>query len=536
MEFEDGFNVITGETGAGKSILLGGLSLALGKRADLKSISNPDKKCVIEVVFHSDSPNLKLFFEEEELDWEDEIRLRRELTPSGKSRAFINDTPVRLESLAQLGALLIDIHAQHQTLDLFNQKHQMAILDGFAQQKFLLEEYQSYLKNFREDHKRLEVLQSRQSELLKASDYKRFLLEELQAAPLKIGLKEELEEQHKTLTNASTIIEHLSASHQLLTGEEYGVVDQTRSVKQLIAKLSTYASHFEHLNQRIESVLIELNDISAEIEQQQGQVELNPSLLDEISDQLQKIYDLEHKHQVSSVEELLEIKQALEAEQVDFDAIQDQINQLLNSTKEQADNLRVIANKLRIGRLNSIESLQQALVVNLKQLGMPNARFKIELRKQDDLNDLGIDQVEFLFSANSGGEFGSLKKIASGGELSRIMLSIKSVLAQYIDLSTILFDEIDAGVSGEISNKMATIMYQLSHHMQLFAITHLPQVAAKGTYHYKVLKEDDGTKARTTIVKLSEKERIQEIAQMLDGKNYSSSAQEHAKQLLLNEN
>ena len=536
MEFESGFNVITGETGAGKSILLGGMSLALGKRADLKHISNPDKKCIIEVVFKANTLSLKAFFEEEELDWEEEIRLRREITPSGKSRAFINDTPVRLESLAELGGLLIDIHAQHQTLDLFNQKHQMAILDGFAQQNELLEEYQKLLKCYRADIKHLETIEQLQSERIKARDYQDFLLEELNDSGLKTGIKEELEEQFSTLSNAASILENLSGSHGILNQEQFGLIDQLAALKQSISKLSKYSVTYEELYKRIESLLIETNDISSEIEQQQDGVEINPNLLEEVDEKLRKLYSLEHKHQVSSVEELLDIKLSLELEQENFQSDQDQIDSLKKSTAELSDQLFVLAEKLRKERLKSILPLQKALVVNLQQLGMPNASFKIELLEGDQLNDLGIDHLEFLFSANSGGVFGSLKKIASGGELSRIMLSIKAVLAKYIELSTILFDEIDAGVSGEISNKMADIMEQLSQHIQLFSITHLPQVAAKGKYHYKVLKEDDGLKAVTRIVKLTEEERIAEIAQMLDGKNYSSSAQEHAKQLLLSEN
>lgn len=534
MEFDSGFNVITGETGAGKSILLGGMSLALGKRADLKHINNPDKKCIVEVVFESNSNSLKEFFDLEELDWDPQIRLRRELTPSGKSRAFINDTPVRLELLAQLGSMLIDIHAQHQTLDLFSQKHQMAILDGFAGQSELLDEYRKLLKCFREDTKLLEELKHLQSERIKARDYQQFLWEELEEAQLRIGLKEELEEQQSELSNAASIIEQLSESHSLLNQDQYGLIDQLTSLRQSISKLSSYGSTYQQLFDRIESVLIELNDIRLEVENQQDVVEINPGLLEEVDAALQKLYNLENKHQVSSIEELIAVKDSLANQEMSFQEDQDRINSLEKTTKELYQQLLAIGEKLHQGRVSTIQPLEEALVDNLKQLGMPNARFQIVLSRSSDLNDLGINQLEFMFSANSGTAFGSLKKIASGGELSRIMLSIKAVLAPYIELSSILFDEIDSGVSGEISNKMADIMERLSQCVQVFSITHLPQVAAKGKHHFKVYKEDDGIKAQTGIVKLSDEQRIEEIAQMLDGKNYSASAQEHAKQLLHN--
>lgn len=533
MEFESGFNVITGETGAGKSILLGGMSLALGKRADLKHINNPDKKCIVEVVFESNSAALKEFFDQEELDWDEQLRLRREITPSGKSRAFINDTPVRLDLLAQLGSMLIDIHAQHQTLELFHQKHQMAILDGFAGQRELLDEYQKLLKCYREDLKQLEELEQLQSERIKARDYRQFLLEELEKAALKEGMQEELEEQQLELSNAASIIEQLSNSYSILNQEQYGLIDQLASLKSAMSRLSSFGTTYQQLVERIESVLIELNDIRSEIEGQQDSVEINPNLLEEVDEKLQNLFNLEHKHQVSSVEELLQIKESLSSQEEDFETNHQRIEALKSAIKELHANLMALATKLSKGRASSIEPLEKALILNLQQLGMPNARLKIELSQEAELNDRGIDQLEFLFSANSGTAFGSLKKIASGGELSRIMLSIKAVLAQYIELSTILFDEIDSGVSGEISNKMAEIMERISNQLQVFSITHLPQVAAKGVHHYKVYKQDDGVSAQTGIVKLNKEQRVEEIAQMLDGKNFSTSAQEHAKQLLL---
>ncbi|GGD37277.1 DNA repair protein RecN [Muriicola marianensis] len=532
VTFNRGFSTITGETGAGKSIFLGGLSLVLGKRADLSTLRDKSKKCTIEAVFEIRPYGLEELFKNNDLDYDQETIVRREILPSGKSRAFINDTPVTLDILSELGDRLIDIHSQHQTLELTENEFQLKVIDALADNKPLLLDYQTKLKAYRSAIKELESLKEAQADAEKEQDYNTFLFQELKQAPLREGIFEELEATYEELTNVESILEQLAGSHQILTHEEVGIQNLLSSLRNSLSKLAGYGSAYAELSQRIQSVFLELEDVVSEIETLQEKVEPNPGLLEEVDNKLQMLYALQKKHNVSAVEDLAAIRDELENKISRSESLEMEIESLQASTAEIKKDLTRLAGELRKRRTALVPELKQKLESALVDLGMPNATFRIELRPADDFSATGTDQLVFEFSANRGGDYGSLKKMASGGELSRIMLVIKSVLARYEQLPTIMFDEIDTGVSGEISNKMGEIMQQMSSKMQVFSITHLPQVASKGDHQYKVFKEDDGKITRTKMKKLSTEERVVELAEMLGGKTLSDSAMAHAKQLL----
>ena len=532
VSFEEGFTCITGETGAGKSILLGGLSLVLGKRADLSSLRDPEQKCIIEAEFQVDKYGLESFFKDNDLDYEKRTIVRREIQPSGKSRAFINDSPVTLDILTRLGDSLIDVHSQHQTLQLADNDFQMKVIDALADNAALLKIYREKLDAFRKTSKELQELIDFQKEAIKEHDYNSFLLEELEAAPLKVGIQEELEERYEQLNNVENILEMLSNGHQLLNDEQVGVVNSLAGLKQISNKLSTFGTQYADINQRIQSVFIELDDVATEWQQFQDDAEPDPKLLEETNTKLQQLYDLQKKHAAADVSELLEIKEALSekvsvTENLESEIRKKQELQIARQTEQQK-----IAESLSARRQKVMPSLKKQLQDSLSSLGMPSATFKIELRPSKEFRNNGKDELNFLFSANKGTGYGELKKVASGGELSRIMLTIKSILARYESLPTMMFDEIDTGVSGEISNKMGDIMQAMSHTLQVFSITHLPQVASKGDHHYKVFKIEEGATTRTQMKKLTPEERVIELAGMLGGKELSDSAMAHARQLL----
>ena len=530
--FNTGLTIITGETGAGKSILLGGLSLVLGKRADLSSVKDNSKKCIIEATFDIAKYNLKSVFKTEDLDYEAQTIVRREILPSGKSRAFINDTPVNLGSLQILGERLLDIHSQHQTLQLTNDNFQFQVIDALANNEKSLMTYSSLLKEFKALKSELKDLQDKKNDAVKELDYHTFLLNELEEAKLIAGELDRLETEYETLNNVEEIKEKLTLSNGLLTNEDIGIISNLTELKNHFSKLSGYSSQYNSIFERIQSSLIEIDDVFSEIENLQEQLEADPNRLHQVNAKLQVINNLLQKHTVSSIEELLNIKNQLSDkvfETENLDAIilkkEDAINLLESKLIAEAEcihkNRTAIIPKL-IAQLESI----------LVTLGMPNAKFNIKLEPTDSFLNNGRDDLQFLFSANKGGQFNELKKSASGGELSRIMLAIKSILSKYMQLPTIMFDEIDTGVSGEISNKMATIMQQMSKSMQVFTITHLPQIAAKGDTHFKVFKEDINNVTQTQLKQLSPNDRIVEIAQMLGGTDVSTSAIAHAKELL----
>ncbi len=532
VDFNDGFSIITGETGAGKSILLGGLSLILGKRADLSSLKDTSQKCVIEAVFNISNYNLKTLFETEDLDYETQTIIRREILPSGKSRAFVNDTPVNLNSLQRLGSHLIDIHSQHQTLQLTSNDFQFQVIDALAHNHELLQSYNAEFKKQKDLQKELQELLNFQAEAVKEQDYNSFLLNELIEANLIDGEQQALEEEYETLNNIESIKEKLSESYQLLNDEQIGLLTTLTTLKNNFQNLVGFSSKYQDLFERVNSSLIELDDVFSEVDVLQESLEANPGRLEEVDSKLKTLHSLMQKHVAADVSELIQIKNDLD-KKVEVTQNLDEVIQKKNAEITlKVKELKVISKKISEKRSKIIPGLKAQLEAILTNLGMPNAQFSIELRYGDTFFNNGQDELSFLFSANKGGHFNELKKAASGGELSRIMLAIKSILSNYMQLPTIMFDEIDTGVSGEISNKMGDIMLEMSKTMQVFSITHLPQIAAKGHSHFKVYKEDVNEVTQTNLVKLNHDERIVEIAQMLGGIEMSSSAIAHAKELL----
>ncbi|MFV9551316.1 DNA repair protein RecN [Algibacter sp. PT7-4] len=532
VDFNNGFSIITGETGAGKSILLGGLSLILGKRADLTSLKDASQKCIIEAVFNISNYKLKALFKTEDFDYENQTIIRREILPSGKSRAFVNDSPVNLSSLQVLGARLIDIHSQHQTLQLTSNDFQFQVIDALAHNENVLLSYKAELKAYKTLEKELEKLKTFQAEAIKEHDYNTFLLNELTEANLVEGEVESLEEEYETLNNIEGIKEKLAEAHHLLSEEEIGVLTSLTTLKNVFQKLSSFSSKYEDLFNRANSSLIEMDDMFSEINNYQESIDADPSRLEVVDAKLKMLHSLMQKHVAENVSELISIKNQLEEKVLVTENLDDTIQQKQLEISEKENELNAIAKTIHDKRNKVIPKLKQQLETILADLGMPNAQFKIETIFGNAFYTNGKDELLFLFSANKGGTFNELKKAASGGELSRIMLAIKSVLAKYIQLPTIMFDEIDTGVSGEISNKMGDIMLQMSKNMQVFSITHLPQVAAKGHSHFKVYKEDVNEVTQTNLIKLNHDERIVEIAQMLGGSETSTSAIAHAKELL----
>lgn len=532
VNFNNGLSIITGETGAGKSILLGGLSLILGKRADLSSIMDSSKKCVIEATFDIANYNLKPLFKSEDLDYETLTIIRREILPSGKSRAFINDTPVNLDSLQILGERLLDIHSQHQTLELTNDDFQFQVIDALANNTSILQEYSTCLSNYKLIQKELKALQLQKSDAVKEYDYNSFLLNELEDAKLVNGEFETLEEEYETLNNIEEIREKLTLSHQLLSNDEIGILKNLTEIKNQLSRLSGYSIKYKDIFERINGSLIELDDIFSEIEIAQEQLEADPNRLEMVNNRLQTLHNLMQKHSVLDIDELIQIKNVLKEKVSITENLDDIISKKEKEVETVIEQLNNKALLIHNNRTKILPELIQQMEEILATLGMPNAKFNVKLKHTEQYFSNGKDELEFLFSANKGGQFNELKKSASGGELSRIMLAIKSILSKYIQLPTIMFDEIDTGVSGEISNKMASIMQQMSKTMQVFTITHLPQIAAKGDSHFKVFKEDIDNVTQTRLKKLTPDERIVEIAQMLGGLNISNSAIAHAKQLL----
>ncbi len=532
VEFNEGFSIITGETGAGKSILLGGLSLILGKRADLSSLKNSQKKCVIEAVFNISNYNLKNFFVKQDLDFDTQTIIRREILPSGKSRAFVNDSPVNLSTLQALGERLIDIHSQHETLQLTNDAFLFQVVDALANNTTFLQSYTEHLKTYKHLKKELKSLLDFQAEAIKEHDYNTFLLNELTEANLIDGELEALEEEHETLNNIEGIKEKLAEAHHVLSDEQIGAIATLTTLKNTFQKLSVYSVRYTDLYNRITSSLIELDDVFTEVNTMQEHIEVNPNRLEEVDTKLRLLHNLMQKHVVSSVLELIEIKNKLADKVLVTENLDNTIADKQLEIDAQTKHLNTLAQTITTNRAQVIPELTQQLESILSSLGMPNAQFKIQVTQQDEFLNNGKDLLSFLFSANKGGNYNELKKAASGGEMSRIMLAIKSILAKYIQLPTIMFDEIDTGVSGEISNKMADIMLHMSKTMQVFAITHLPQIAAKGHSHFKVYKEDVNDITQTNLVKLNYDQRIIEIAQMLGGAQTSNAAIAHAKELL----
>lgn len=532
VRLESGLTTITGETGAGKSIVLGALSLLLGKRADLSSVKNPEKKCIIEAVFLLNKMNLEPLFDAYDLDYDDHTIIRRELLPQGKSRAFVNDTPVTLAQLQAIAPHLVDIHSQHETLSLFSEKFQLEVIDTLADNKDLLEKYSSNYKEFIKLKSELVKLQEAHEAAVKELDYQNFLYQELVDANLDGVDLVSLEEQYETLSNFEQIQESFGEVLMQFDAEEIGIIPALKESRRILGKFKNLSPEFKSIWERTNSVIIELEDLQNNITDALDTQDADPKTLFELDRRLQELYQLQQKHNAATTEELIEIRNDLEEKVVSSSNLEDKIKQVSDSIKKIETKLHKQAAELHKRRTKAIPILKEQLEIRLKSLGMPNAQFRFRLETITKFNTTGLDKLELLFTANKGLEFGPLQRVASGGELSRIMLSIKAVLAQYKELPTLVFDEIDTGVSGEIATKIAGVMDEMSNSMQLLCITHLPQIAASGSQHLKIYKEDLENRTVTKLKVLDIDERVYEIAGMIGGENRTESALSHARELL----
>ena len=532
IDFSNQFATITGETGAGKSILLGALGLIMGNRADLSSLKDKEKKCVVEASFEISKYNLKSIFEDNDLDFENTTIIRREILPSGKSRAFINDTPVNLSELQLLAENLIDIHSQHQTRELEQQNYQMSILDAIGLNTDNLKKYAVLLSDFKQKNKELEQAIVDKNTLFAAQEYNTFLLNELLQIGLQPNEQAELETELLSLNNSELITETLNKLVSSANDEQYGFITAIKDSKNAFQKIASFSALYSEVFERVQSTLIELEDIVDTTISLAEKNIYNPERLAYISNRLQIIYDLQKKHQVTSIEDLLEVQNQLSEKVVLVDNLEEKIVELNNYLSQKTTELNSVSKLISQNRSEAIPVFVSKISSILFELGMPDSQFKMELNTSNSFLSNGTDELELLFSANKGTSLGSFKKVASGGEMSRIMLAIKAVLADFSKLPTILFDEIDTGVSGEIALKMGEIMKKMSANRQVFAITHLPQIAAKGDSQYKVSKETFADNTISKIVKLNTEERIIEIAEMLSGKQITESAMFHAKTLL----
>jgi DNA repair protein RecN (Recombination protein N) len=532
IEFDGDFSVLTGETGAGKSILLGALSLVLGVRADSSVLQNNDNKCVVEAIFDISKYGLESFFENNDLDYELETLIRREINTNGKSRAFINDTPVTLNTLKELAGKLIDIHSQHQSLELNDNNYQLKIIDSIAENGELLDSYKNTHKQFKQIDNKITKLKEYAQSVSKDYDYNTFQYKQLHELNLEDINQEQLENELNVLNNIENIQQNLSQSHQLLSAEEVSILDMIRSVKQNLSSISSFYSEADGLIDRVERVEIELKDISQEIEVSAEDMEANPNRYQQIKDILDELYSVMQKHQVDTVDELMKLEQEFLEKTEQQDSVQEDLAKLEKEFVDVKDRLEKLASKLSKRRADSIPLFVEKITHLLTELGMPSAKFEIKMQKEPYFNNYGIDKIVFLFSANKNYTSQNITKIASGGEISRLMLSIKSILSESTSLPTIIFDEIDTGVSGDIADKMAFIMKEMAKNMQVISITHLPQIAAQGKNHYKIYKKEEKLTVNTYIAKLTEEERVEEIARLLSGKNISKEAIENAKTLM----
>jgi DNA repair protein RecN (Recombination protein N) len=532
LNFKDGFTVITGETGAGKSILLGALGLITGKRADSTSAGDQSLKCIIEGVFKIDSYHLKDFFDGNDLDYEASTIIRREIVPSGKSRAFINDTPVTLQQLQFLGERLVDIHSQHKTLEVLDTTYQFDIVDTFANTQKLLSAYQDQYALWKKSIAELEEIQNLKKKAQLEYDYQSFLFKELEEASLVEGEFEKLEGALNQLSHAEEIQEGLVEAQQMLSQDQIGVLEMLTAIRTSLSKLVNYGADYEDLYNRVKSSFLELEDVTQELETKIASIQTDPKELQRVNERVQQLYNLMQKHQVQEVTELIKIREELDATLFEVQNVDGKIAVLEKEIAFAKASLEKTAATISSKREESLPSLIASIEKILNALGMPNARLKIELVPTKELTLKGWDTLQFLFSANKGMEPKSLKKGASGGELSRVMLAVKAVLSRHKKLPTLIFDEIDTGVSGDIALKMGDILKNMGNTMQLMSITHLPQIAGQGTSHFKVFKEDNEAKTATQIIELSQEDRIIEIAEMLGGVQGSTTALEHAKNLL----
>ena len=532
VSFENGMSSITGETGAGKSILLGGLSLVLGKRADLSSLLDLTKKCIVEASFDIEFYDLETFFERLDLDYDKHTILRREILPQSKSRAFINDTPVTLDLLQKISQKLLDIHSQNDTQTLLEKDYQFEILDALGSCGSQLKSYTDTLVAYKKVLKDYSHWATLKNESQDSLELKNFLFDELSSINLKEGIEDNLESKISSLSNIDHLQTSLSQSIQLLGAESIGIIDGLLRVRALIKGLFKIDSKYSLLNERIQDISIETDDLLNELKIQLDQLEANPQELEILQAQLDQVNTMLQKHKATSVLDLIIVKNKLENELQQTSDIDEKLKSLMIDKNTYEERLEKLAHSISVNRKKAIKVLEIELKELVGKMGMPDATFNILLNPTPEFLSNGKDLILFQFSANKGGKFNLLKKVASGGELSRIMLAIKYILSRYKKLPTLIFDEIDTGVSGKISDSIADIMRTLSNKLQVLTITHLPQVAAKGNHHFKVQKSISNGKTVTSLKKLSNDERIEEIAMMLSGNEITPTAIAHAKQLM----
>ncbi|MEG1544304.1 MAG: DNA repair protein RecN [Tannerellaceae bacterium] len=533
IRFENGFSVITGETGAGKSIILGALSLVLGQRADGKSIKNGADKCVIEAVFDVSSYQLESFFQTNELEYDAEsCILRRELFASGKSRAFVNDSPVSLSVLKELGGRLIDVHSQHQNLLLSDNRFQLRVVDVMAENDILLILY-------RKEYSRYQSLKREQKELKEKAalskqeeDYVRFQLEQLLDARLVPGEQDELEQELETLSHAEEIKSSLYKITELLNGDEQGAVQFIKEALNAADTLECYYPKAKEIAERLRTAYIDLNDLASETDVLKEDVEFNPERMEWVNERLNTLYSLQQKHRVSTIDELIALQEKYDSQLKEIDSFDEQLEQLAKQLEASHKELLQQASTLSEQRKVAAKGMSVQLVGMIAQLGMPNVRFEVEITPKAEPESDGMDEVRFLFSANKSSELQPVAQTASGGEISRLMLCIKAMIAGFTALPAIIFDEVDTGVSGDIADKMGDIMQELGTKMQVITITHLPQIAAKGKEHYFVYKQDTAERTVTQIKRLANNERITEVARMLSGASLTDASIANAKELL----
>lgn len=533
IDFEPGFSVITGETGAGKSIILGALSLILGQRADIKAIKQGESKCVIEGSFDVSAYDLRAFCEEKGIEYDsDSYILRREILSTGKSRAFINDSPVSLTDLKELGSQLIDIHSQHQNLLLSDTRFQMQVVDALAGNKELLSRYQQAFHQYKQSEKALAELREAVRKSKEEEDYLRFQIESLTEAALQEGEQEELENELETLTHAEDIKSALFKIHSLLSDDDKGIVLGLKEGLNTSQQLAKVYARSEEISERLQTAYIDLKDLASEMDKLANDVEFNPERLAFIESRLDLIYTLQKKYHVNAVSELLALYEEFKQKIENIESSDQQVEALEKEVHEKSEKVFALAKQLTDSRTSITDSFEKDLTDRVAYLGMPNIRFRSEIITEKHPNIYGLDSVLFQFSANKNVPLQPVAEIASGGEISRLMLCLKSMIAGATALPTIIFDEIDTGVSGEIADKMGEVMREFGKNMQVLAITHLPQIAAKGKAHYKVYKLDDEHTTTTNLVRLSEEERLTEIARMLSGSTVTEAAIQNAKVML----
>ena len=532
IDFLSGFSTITGDTGSGKSILLNALSLIIGKRADHNLLKNDKLKCIIEAEFNLSNYNLNKIFKQNDLDYFQHSILRREVLPNGKSRSFVNDTPVNLDILRSIGEKLIDIHTQNQSLILSNDQFFFSLIDSLSEQQNIVNNFSHNLILFKELNNELEKLNRLNVSLQNDYDYNDFLLNELSSAELCIDEQNNLEENLKALKNSEEILNSLHQIDNLIQNDSNCIENQIRKLNFILSNISKYSNKYSDIKNRVESILIELDDIKLELRDSSSEFNNNPLKSEEMESRLNLIYSLQKKHSVNSVSDLLDVQNNLQKKLDDNDSIGIDIENLKNEILIKESLLKELSKKISISRKKILPNLKKEIESILSNLGMENSSFIFNLKKSEKYNKYGNDLIEVLFSANKGIDFSPIFKVVSGGELSRILLSIKSILSDHLNLPTMIFDEIDTGISGEMSNAMANLMLKMSKKMQIISITHLPQIAAKGEHHFNVYKYEKLGTTNTKIKKLNNDERVEEIAKMLSGDQISSSALTHAKELL----